>query len=380
MNRVALQMLVGDRAKYLGLIFGITFATLLIAQQTSIFVGLMQRTTSQIIDVHEADVWVMDPTVIYFDEIEPLPDTALGLVRGVSGTHWATPLFKANVVARARGGRLQQVIMLGVDDASLAGAPPRMLLGSVENLRQPDALILDRAGFEFIWPGEPLALGKELELNDRRAVVVGICEAAAPFVTFPVVYTRFGLARSYAPPTRNQMSFVIAKPAAGVSPAELAQRIRSQTGLQARTWDEFAWMTVNYYLTRTGIPVNFGITIGLGFLVGVAIAGQTFYLFVVENMRQFGALKAIGVGNFAIVRMVLLQALVVGLLGFGIGVGLSALFFELTSPNVTNLRGFYMPWQVMAGTGVAVMTIILIVSVVSIRKVLVVDPAMVFRG
>ena len=85
-------------------------------------------------------------------------------------------------------------------------------------------------------------------------------------------------------------------------------------------------MTINYYLLYTGIPFNFGITALLGFLVGTAIAGQTFYNFTIENIKQFGALKAMGATNVRIVGMILLQALVVGLLGYGIGVGLAALF------------------------------------------------------
>lgn len=380
MNRVALQMLTGDRAKYLGLIFGITFGTLLMAQQTSIFVGLMIRTTSQVLDVREPDVWVMDPRVIYADEIEPMPEINVSRVRGVDGVRWAVPFYKGNAVARATDGLLQQVILLGVDDASLIGAPRKMVLGAIEDLKRPDAMVLDRAGYEFIWPGEPLKLGKVLELNDRRAEIVGICEAGAPFVTFPVVYTRYSLAKQFASQQRNLLSFVLAKAEPGVSAGELAARIHAATNLRARTWHEFAWDTVNYYLSRTGIPVNFGITIGLGFLVGAAIAGQTFYLFVIENLKQFGALKAIGVSNRRILGMVMLQAAVVGVIGFSIGSGLSAAFFEFTSKNVTNLRGFFMPWEVMLGTGVAVMGIILIVSVISVRKVLVLDPALVFRG
>ena len=86
------------------------------------------------------------------------------------------------------------------------------------------------------------------------------------------------------------------------------------------------WKTINYYLKYTGIPINFGITALLGFLVGTAIAGQTFYNFTLENLKQFGALKAMGATNGRIVGMILLQATVVGLLGYGIGVGLAALF------------------------------------------------------
>src|SRR5688572_14069466 len=75
MTWVALKMLTGDRAKYLGIIFGVAFASLLMAHQVSIFVGIMRRTANQILDVHDAQIWVMDPKVQYLEEIEPLRET-----------------------------------------------------------------------------------------------------------------------------------------------------------------------------------------------------------------------------------------------------------------------------------------------------------------
>jgi putative ABC transport system permease protein len=126
--------------------------------------------------------------------------------------------------------------------------------------------------------------------------------------------------------------------------------------------------------------VNFGITVALGFIVGAAVVGQTFYIFVLENLRQFGALKAMGVSNGTILRMVLLQALIVASIGYAIGIGLCAGFFEVSSRVSINLRGFELPWQVAVGTAIAVLIIIIIASIASIRKVMVVDPAIVFRG
>jgi putative ABC transport system permease protein len=379
MNRVALKILVGDRAKYLGLIFGIGFATLLMSQQVSIFIGLMARTASQILDVREADVWVMHPRVKYVDEIEAMPDVDLARVRGVEGVAWAVPLYKGNAVVRSSDGLLQQVILMGLDDASLVGRPPEILMGSLADLKRPNALMIDRAGHEFIWPDEPLRVGRVVEINDRRVEIVAIAKASPPFVTFPVVYTRYSEALRFTPPQRNKLSFVVAKAADGVDPTGLARRISAQTGLQALSWREFAWRSVRHYIERTGIPVNFGITVALGFIVGAAVAAQTFYIFVIENLRQFGALKAIGVTDAQILRMVILQALVVGALGYAIGIGLCALFFWATA-DVAALDGFILRWQVMVGTGVAVVLIMVLSSIASIRKVVVLDPAVVFRG
>src|SRR5262245_41237739 len=384
MNWVALKMLMGDRTKYLGIIFGIAFATVLMSQQISIFAGIMSRTASQVKDVRDADIWVMDSKTRFVDEVPALPETDLQRVRGVPGVAWAVKMYKGQVSARLETGQYRSIILFGLDDNSLVGAPREMVLGNVEDLRRPDAVIVDKAGYKYMFPGEPFQLGKTIELNDRRAVLVGICEVSRPFPTLPVMYTRYSQAEWFVPHNRNLMSFILVKAQPDVPAEEVCRRIEEQTHennrqLIALTQDQFFWKTIRYFLGSTGIPVNFGITIALGFVVGLAIAGQTFYLFTLENLRQFGALKAMGVSNLRIVGMILLQALVVGVIGYGVGMGLAAAFFESTS-HVTHLAGLGIPWQVAVGVGGAVGVIVVLSSLISIRRVLVLEPAIVFRG
>ena len=375
---IAWKMLIGNRGKYLGIVFGIVFAALLIAQQSSIFCGLMSLTISQILDVPGASIWVMDDNVQFVDDIKPLADTSLFRVKSVPGVDWAVPFYKGIARARLEEGSYEQMILLGLDDATLIGAPQGIFMGSIAALRTPDALNIDQAGYKRIWPGEPERLGRIFEMNDRRAVVVGITKARKTFQSFPILYTRYSQAIRFAPPERKVLSFVLANPQPGLTAEEVGRRIEAQTGLQALSGERFLWKTIRYYMEKTGIPVNFGITVLLGFFVGTAIAGQTFYLFTVENIRQFGALKAMGTSNRTILLMVLSQALHVGLIGYGVGVGLAAAF-GWWSGQTTRLS-FFMPWQVLALTAAAVFVIVLVASVLSIRKVLVVDPAIVFRG
>ena len=375
---IAWKMLIGNRVKYLGIVFGVVFAALLIAQQSSIFCGLMLLTISQIRDTQGPDIWVMDKNVQYVDDIKPLSDTELFRVKGVPGVEWAVRFYKGIARARLEEGTYEQMILLGIDDATLVGAPQGVFMGSIADLRKPDAVIIDAVGYKRIWPGEPLRLGRVFEMNDRRAVIVGITTASKTFQSFPIIYTRYSQAVLFAPRERKVLSFVLADPSPGVPAEEVCRQIEAQTGLQALTRQQFTWKTIRYYLQKTGIPINFGITVFLGFLVGTAIAGQTFYLFTVENIRQFGALKAMGRSNWTILCMVLFQAIQVGIVGYGVGVGLAALFGVATKGF--GRLSFFMPWQVLAITGAAVFVIVLLASLLSIRKVLVVDPAIVFRG
>jgi putative ABC transport system permease protein len=379
MNFIALKMLTGDRAKYLGLIFTIAFCTFLLENQTSIFAGILKRTGSQIADVTDADIWVMDPKTEYFEQTKALKDTDLTRVRGVEGVQWAVNLFKGSPVARTGDGKFAVSICLGLDDATLTGAPRKMLLGSWQRLREPDSVVIDKAGYVLLFPGEPLELGRTLELNDHKVTIVGISDPPAPFLSFPVMHTRYSEGINFVGRERTQLSYVLVKPQPGVNAEELCKRIEAQTGLRARTSEQFQWDCIGYYLKNTGIPVNFGITITIAVIVGVVVAGQTFYLFTIENLKQFGAIKAIGVTNWRLIGMILLQAFTVGLIGFSLGTGMAGQFFDFFSQKIAT-RGLVLMWQSVALTGACIVFVMILASILSLRRVLVLEPAVVFRG
>src|SRR5262249_11745748 len=191
MNFVALRMLTGDRAKYFGLVFAIAFCTFLLENQTTIFASIMKRTASQILDVTDAEVWVMDPQTEYWEQTKALKDTDLTRVRGVAGVQWAVRLFKGSPVARTLDGKFAVSTLIGLDDATLAGAPRKMLLGSWERLNEPDSVVVDKAGYILLFPGQPLELGRTLGMNDHRVTIVGISDASAPFLSLPVMHARY---------------------------------------------------------------------------------------------------------------------------------------------------------------------------------------------
>ena len=378
MHWIALKMLTGNPGKFTSIVMGIAFSSLLIAQQSSIFCGLMRLTASQIRDIRGADIWVMDPNVQFVDDIKPMSENELYRVRGVPGVLWAERLYKGLTRAKLPDGSFQQIILLGLDDDSLVGAPQEIIVGQLSDLRQPDAIFIDERGAEQLWPEDPFRLGRTFEMNERRAKVVGVCKASPTFQTFPVVYTRFSQATQFVPRERKVLAFVLAQGVPELSPEDVCRRIERQCGLQALTRDQFAWRTIYYYLDKTGIPVNFGITVLLGFIVGTAISGQTFYLFTIENLRQFGTLKALGTSDTSILGMVLLQSTVAGVIGYGLGVGAAGVFGELAKN--TQRLAFFMPWQVLVGTGLAVVLIVVLSSVLSVRRVLLLEPAVVFKG
>jgi putative ABC transport system permease protein len=375
---IAIRMLTGDKQKFFGLVFGMAFSTLLITQQLTIFVNLVERGASGVYNVPSADIWVMDEVSRTTDVNFPMPATALDKVRSVPGVEWAVPHLRANASVRSGDGDLEGVSVIGVDDATLIGLPKRMTQGSADVLSQPDSVLIDDVGTTRMFEAGQSPIGQRLELNDQRAVILGIADAIPSFTSQVTLYTKYSRALNYVPGTRNRMSFVLVGASDGVAPLELTQRITELTGLRARTRDQFAQDGVDFIIQNTGIPLNFGITVMLGFIVGVAIVGLTFSLFIRDNIKQFGALKAIGVTNAKIRGMVASQAALVGLVGYGLGVLGTVGFIWGFSGNPT-FKGFYIPWQVPLVSLAAVALILALTGWLALRNVLKTEPASVFR-
>ena len=384
MNFIAIKMLLGDRAKYIGIIIGLTFASFLVTWPSAIFTGVMSRTFSFVTDIGLPDIWVVDPTVQYIEDVKPLRDTEVLRVRGTEGVQWAVGLYKGALQARLDDGTFQNCTIVGLDDSTLIGGPPKMVAGQLSDLRQAYAVIVDEDGArgKLARKGPdgrriPLKIGDSLELNDNRCVVVGICRVTQTFQNIPVIYMTYSRATLVAPTQRKMLSFVLAKLTPGADVGVVCARI-SALGLKAYTPREFKKLTFWYFLKYTGMPINFLTVVMLGFIVGVAISGQTFYNFTLDNLRYFGTLKAMGTTNRKLLQMISLQAAEVGAVGYGLGIGAASAWGGLLSGRTQ--IAFQFPWQLLLVSAAAVMIICVGAAVLSIRKVIKLEPAIVFRS
>jgi putative ABC transport system permease protein len=377
MLRLALKMLYGDRAKFVMLVGGLTFCSLLMTQQIGVFCGLMRWTTATLRNI-QVPIWVADHEVKQVNEIVPLREIEVSRVRSVPGVDWAVPLYWGIIQARLKDGSFLQVQLTGLDAATFIGRPGKMLAGNVEDLRLPNAVVIDQIAVKkFKQKGIEVKVGDAFEINDKEARVVGICQAEQSFLGQPYVFTTYDRALEYAPPQRKMLSFILVGGQPDVPVAELVTRLNRVDGLRAWAAEDFNWQTIRWYIENTGIPISFGTVVILGVFVGVAIAGQTFYLFVHENMRFMAALKAMGARTRVLAGMVLLQAFTVGLVGYGFGVGLTAMFGNKVLE--TGEPPFYLPWQVLAFAGAVVVFICCFSATIGLLKIIRAEPAVVFR-
>jgi putative ABC transport system permease protein len=376
---LAFRMLFGDRGKYALLLSGIAFATLLMMQGLALFFGLLAMNYASTENIR-APLWVTDPQVEQVVDRQPLRDIEVSRVRSVHGVKWAAPLSMSNAQVRLLAqGVTKQVNLIGLDAETLAGAPTRMVEGDLKNLLEADAVILDERAVKFLSAGRaaPITLGEEFELNDFRAVVVGIVRTKMSEQGLPYIFTTYDRAARFAPAQRNRLTHILAGPESGVTVDELCARIEAATGLKARSEQQLRRDSAWFLIRNSPVASIVGFIVGIGFLVGTVISGQTFYAFVTENMRHLGTLKAMGATDGKLVSMVCLQALLVGVAGYGLGAGLIALLFGAMPAGDTPL---VMLWQVPVVVLVAVVSISVLAAVLAMWRVMRIEPAIVFRA
>jgi putative ABC transport system permease protein len=420
MIRVALKMLMGDRAKYRGLLFGITFTSFLVTFAASYFCGFMTRGFALIAENPGADVWVMDPAVESTEQVTNIPDSVLARVRSVDGVSSATPLALATVDARFPNGRFQSFQLIAVDDATLFGLSPLQNGVSPTAMRTPDAVVVDSGGTEGKlqtpalaadqWPygrphlGEPsneggtalhrlipdtfkpraniptreLADGDQLLVNDHRVVVRGRAQALPRYPPRPLMYTSLSNASRMLPPERHLVTFVVAKAAAGVQPRDLATRIESQTGLKARSSDDFEADTVNWYLINSEDVGDMASMISIAMLVGLGVTGVLLYMFTTDSLRQYAVLKAMGATPKLLVAMIFAQSGVCALLGTGLGLGVCAIVGQIAIVEFD--YPFRMMWFTPVVGGLMVVVVSIVAAAISARPVLKLEPGIVFAG
>jgi putative ABC transport system permease protein len=379
MYRIALKMLFGDTTKYIILISALTFSALLMTQQAAMFCGLLRFSTAMLRNSF-AKIWVVDTKVEQINELVSMRDIELYRVRGVKGVKWAMPLSMTMISAKTPSRRYLQVQLVGVDNSTLAGGPRVMVQGDLNDIYKPKSVIIDELGIKLFsqFQDTPVKLGDMFEINDIEATIVGICKTERSFYNSPFIYTTYDQSLEYRPPQLRMLSYVIAEPQDGFTASEVARNIEKETGLKAYSQNEFFWSTIWWVIHNTGIPVSVGTTILLGLIVGIVVSGQTFYSFVIENLVHFGVLKAMGVSNRVLLIMLLVQALTVGFIGLGLGMGLACLYGYIVS-----LRGFppfFITPYLLLIVVASILLITLFAVYLGVRRISRYEPAEVFRG
>ena len=373
--KIAYKLLVNDKGKFAALLVGITFAVFLMVMMTSMFAGILHRSSATVLNVG-AKLWVMDPAVNTPANSIPMPDYVLDAVRSINGVTYAVPLYYGGALVKLRDGTYQSVTVLGLDDASLYGRPA-LIEGKIEDIYAENAFVVVKDS-EFAKLENP-NVGTEFEINDHRGVIVGIARVTTSgLFGVPTLYTTYNRALQYIPSTRFTTAFILVEPQSADAVPRIKEQVRA-LGYEALTRDEFIRKTSDFYKYQTGVGTNVLIMTIISFIVGLSISGQTFYTFILENLEKFGALKAIGAKGRELIFMILFQASFTSLAGYGLGIGLASLIITVARLRLPSYAARITYVNLLLAF-VMVLIIAGISSYIGVRKVLKIEPFDIFRG
>lgn len=372
---LAYKLLANDRAKFTALIVGITFAVFLMVEMTSMFAGVLNRSSATVYNTG-ASLWVMDPAVQTVSNSIPLPDYVLDEVRSMHGVKFAVPFYSGGGLVQMADGDYQAVTIIGLDDTTLFGRP-RMLKGRAEDIFGENAFIAVKDS-EYAKLGKP-DIGTEFQINDHRAKIVGLAKVATnSLFGVPTLYTTYSRALQYLPNSRFTISYILVEPKSKTDIPFIKNEVAA-AGYRALTQADFVQQISDFYKYKTGIGTNLLLMTAISFVVGLSISGQTFYSFVLENLEKFGALKAIGMKSRELVAMILFQAAFVAATGYGLGVGLCASLIWIARARLPDYAAIVTYTNLLLALGM-VGIIAAISSYFGVRKVLRIEPFDIFRG
>ncbi|HEU0034823.1 MAG TPA: ABC transporter permease [Kofleriaceae bacterium] len=377
MWNLARKLLLHDRLRFVVAIAGVSVSVMLVLVQVGLYFGFM-NTASSLIDASRADLWVGKKGNESFEFATPFDERAFYKVASVPGVrHTERVLMNFAQFKLANGGDLG-VQIVGIDpqpgQKSLL-APWNVVAGEPARVTEAGAIVVDRSEYKKLGIDR---VGVTTEISGVRAEVVALTDGIRSFTTSPIVFTDLRSARSFMRQLGDDaVTYVLVEVEPGADVEAVKARINALPHLAAHTTSEMSQRTRSYWSSRTGVGAGFFTTAVLGIIVGFVVVGQILYSGTLQYIREYGTLKAMGARNSAVVRVILSQAMISAALGFVVGgvlaVGMRA---AMAGANLTVALspGLY------AATAVITALMCSFASLLSIVKVLRLDPASVFKA
>jgi len=374
MARIGLRMALHDRMKFAAALVGVVFAVLLSNQQAATFLAILNRNVMVVDANPDVDLWITPPGTEILQPGKLMSQAPLDQARGMPGVAWAEPILIGGATISLPGGGSEQAVLIGTRGPAWKGGPFNMVAGSADALAEPDSMIFEDSDRDKFGG---LNLGSVREVNGRRIKVVGFTWGLVPFGPSSYAFADFDLARQLMHTDADRSSVILVGLEPGADRERVARELQKRMSTEeVSTREEFRHVLVRYMLTKTPIGVVLGSSTVIGLLVGFVMVALTMFSAVLDNLREFGTLKALGATTFDLVGLLWAQAIVYGLIGSVIGAVLVG--FVATATRSAQIAMQLPPWLLLLTAGVAVVMCI-VASSVAVLRVRKIEPAMVFR-
>ena len=371
---IALETLIADRGKLLTALVGVVFSIVLVNVQGGLFLGLIGK-AGLLVDHGQAEIWVGHKNMHNVDFPRDIPRRWIHRVRSIPGVRRAEPYIVGFSDMTLPSGGFEGVVVVGVDRDSLLGNAWNVVKGQPEAILRPDGIIIDECEAEKL---EFPEIDDVREIGGRRARVVAMSRGIMGFLVAPYVFTTYERAADYLGKSPELCSYYLVQLEPGADLAAVCDRIGNRVPeLDAFPRNVYSRISINFWMTRTGLGISFGAATLLGLLVGMVMVAQTLYALVLDRLGEFGTLKAIGATERQVYSILLVQALVMAMVGSLIGIALVGGIQHFYS---TPRAPIVIPYWLSLGSCVLVLAICLISSLLPYQRIRKVDPLMVLQS
>jgi putative ABC transport system permease protein len=368
---LAVRMMVHDKAKFLGTLLGVVFAVVLANQQLGILIGLLDKNT-MFVDHAGADLWIVPPNTTTAQPGQRMSTQLLYQALATPGVKRASALVMIGAAITKPGGGSEGVTLVGVDLTTMLGGPWNIIAGDPSVMREPSTLLIEdslRAKFGG------LNLGSLREINGYQVRIGGFVWGLQPFGP-PYTFTDIDTARSIGGVASDELNFVLVQVAPGGDADAVARELAARcptADIYSR--DDFHRRIV-IQLLRDQLGVSFGTSTAFGLIIGFIIVALLMFSSVLDRVREFATLKALGLTDGDLTRMLLVQSVCYSLLGSLIGLGVVG--FMAKGISSANLAVIVPHWLVEI-TPVVMLGLCAAASLIAVRRVRKLEPGMVFR-
>lgn len=370
----ALKTLAANRSKLLTGLVGVVFSLVLVNVQGGLYLGLMRK-ASLLVDHCEADLWVTHQLVENVDLAREIPEAWGQRLRGMAGIRSVEPYIVGKGTATLSNGHMEDVWVIGSDPDTMMGSAWGFVAGSRRDLKRPSAVSFDDVDTAKL--GNP-QIGQWFEVNGQRTRFVARTHGITGFITMPYLFTTFENARKLSRLPAGTSSFFLVKLKPGVDPLEMQREVRRRVPDAAvYTPAEFAAMSQDYWMKRTGIGISFGAATLLGLLVGLTVVGQSLYAMALNHLGDYATLKALGADDRDVCRVILIQSLFIGGVGSVCGIAIVALIRATWDSPLAPVE---IPPLLGLASVIIMFVICLAASLVPYLRIRKVDPATVLMG
>ncbi len=369
---LAFRNLFHDRVRLAVTLIGILFSIVLVAVQLGLYLGARTMIISTI-DRADGDVWIMAYGTKNFEEAQPISLREKYTALSTPGVERAIPLVASFTDWKKPTGGSTLAVVIGSDVEDGGLAPWNVVEGQVSSLGARDAVFIDKTYLEELGVK---GVGDTAQIGGSRVRITGLTDGIRSFTVTPFVFTTLNRARALLSMPADQITYVLVKVQAGVSPETVRDALKPKIpDGEVLTKAEFRQRSLNHWLFATGAGVALIGGAILGLVVGTVIVAQTLYSSTKDHLNEFATLRALGSSSAYIYKVILSQAALSAILGYVLGMAISLLIVFFTENTALPI---VMTWGLAGLLFLLTVGMCAFSAVTAISKVTKLDPTMVF--